>query len=168
LIGYPKDRITIITTHESQRDLINDVLERRCANPLFSIPRVSTVDTTESNDYVLLSLVRTTDTQHVRSLPLVYHMFTRARLGLYVFCRSNIYEDTPELVDIWNKFGGAKELSLCTEERFGDVERRQGTTIKIKDVVEIGRLVHGMAQDKIRELQAKKQQKQDEMDEEQD
>lgn len=46
LLGYPAERISIITSYNGQKNLIRDVLERRCAhNPLFGRPaRVTTVD----------------------------------------------------------------------------------------------------------------------------
>ena len=45
LQGYPAESIAILTTYNGQKDLINDVLEQRCAwNQLFGKPKVSTVD----------------------------------------------------------------------------------------------------------------------------
>ncbi len=146
LIGYPKERITIMTTHNSQKDLIQDVLDRRCSHPLFGIPRVVTTDSNETNDYVLLSLVRTTSVDHVRSIPVVYHLFTRARLGLYVFCRASTYESV-ELEPVWKHFENTRDLQLCTSETYGN--GRQGNTTTIKDVAEMGKLVHTLAQNKV-------------------
>lgn len=46
LLGYPAEKITILTTYAGQRALIRDVLGHRCAkNPVFGMPRtVATVD----------------------------------------------------------------------------------------------------------------------------
>lgn len=47
LLGYPREKITILTTYTGQRALIRDVLHRRCAkNLLFGLPGggVGTVD----------------------------------------------------------------------------------------------------------------------------
>lgn len=46
LLGYPADKITILTTYAGQRALIRDVLGHRCArNPIFGLPKmVATVD----------------------------------------------------------------------------------------------------------------------------
>ena len=46
LLGYPAEKITILTTYAGQRALINDVLDERCTNhPLFGLPAaVMTVD----------------------------------------------------------------------------------------------------------------------------
>jgi len=60
LLGYPKEKITILTTYTGQRALIRDVLHRRCAkNLLFGLPGggVGTVDKYqgEQNDCMLLT-----------------------------------------------------------------------------------------------------------------
>lgn len=46
LLGYPASKISILTTYAGQRDLLNDVINRRCkTNPLFGRPKiVATVD----------------------------------------------------------------------------------------------------------------------------
>lgn len=46
ILGYPPDRIAILTTYNGQKHLIRDVLEARCGgNPLLGKPRtVTTVD----------------------------------------------------------------------------------------------------------------------------
>ncbi len=63
LIGYPADKISILTTYNGQKHLIRDVIKQRCQdNPLIGQPhKVTTVDRFQGqqNDYILLSLVRT-------------------------------------------------------------------------------------------------------------
>lgn len=46
LLGYPSEKISILTTYAGQRALIKDVLSHRCAkNPIFGLPKiVTTVD----------------------------------------------------------------------------------------------------------------------------
>jgi intron-binding protein aquarius len=46
LLGYPADKISILTTYAGQKALIGEVLARRCkGNPLTGMPRiVATVD----------------------------------------------------------------------------------------------------------------------------
>ncbi|CAN0400739.1 unnamed protein product, partial [Scytosiphon promiscuus] len=59
-------------------------------NDLFGEPgRIATVDKYQGqqNDYVLLSLVRTRTVGHVRDVRRLVVALSRARLGLYVFCR---------------------------------------------------------------------------------
>ena len=59
LLGYPREKISILATYAGQRALIKDVLGHRCAkNPLFGLPRiVTTVDKYqgEQNDCTFLS-----------------------------------------------------------------------------------------------------------------
>lgn len=91
LLGYPADRITVLTTYNGQKALIQDVINARCAgHPLFGLPsRVETVDRFQGsqNDYVLLSLVRTVAVGHLRDVRRLVVAMSRARLGLYIFCR---------------------------------------------------------------------------------
>lgn len=46
ILGYPADKITILTTYNGQKHLIRDVINARCAsNPLLGKPRhITTVD----------------------------------------------------------------------------------------------------------------------------
>ncbi len=70
ILGYPAERISLITTYNGQAGLLRDVVERRCAgNPLIGKPgKISTVDKYQGqqNDYVILSLVRTKAIGHIR------------------------------------------------------------------------------------------------------
>ena len=70
LIGYPRDKITILTTYNGQKQLIRDVLKKKCENhPLIGLPhKVTTVDRYQGqqNDYIILSLVRTKTVGHLR------------------------------------------------------------------------------------------------------
>lgn len=92
LLGYPAEKISILTTYNGQKFLIRDVLNKRCSkNPLLGFPhkvfddfhlpafmstmlgivysfQVTTVDKFQGqqNDYILLSLVRTKAVGHLR------------------------------------------------------------------------------------------------------
>lgn len=45
LLGYPAHKISILATYAGQRALIRDVLQHRCQNPIFGMPKhVTTVD----------------------------------------------------------------------------------------------------------------------------
>lgn len=90
LCGYPADKISILTTYNGQKHLIRDVLNMRCSHPIFGFPAaVATVDKYQGqqNDYILLSLVRTRHIGHIRDVRRLVVAMSRARLGLYVFCR---------------------------------------------------------------------------------
>ncbi|KAF9207400.1 hypothetical protein BGZ49_000487, partial [Haplosporangium sp. Z 27] len=101
LLGYPAEKITILTTYNGQKDLIRDVLNQRCNwNPIFGRPaRITTVDKYQGqqNDYVLLSLVRTKAVGHVRDVRRLVVALSRARLGLYIFGRLKLFQDCHEL-----------------------------------------------------------------------
>ncbi|OWK09410.1 AQR [Cervus elaphus hippelaphus] len=72
LLGYPADKISILTTYNGQKHLIRDIINRRCgSNPLIGRPnKVTTVDRFQGqqNDYILLSLVRTRAVGHLRNI----------------------------------------------------------------------------------------------------
>jgi len=88
LLGYPTNKISILTTYNGQKHLIRDVLKARTDwNPFYGTPKVSTVDRYQGqqNDFILLSLVRTKTVGHLRDVRRLVVAMSRARLGLYVF-----------------------------------------------------------------------------------
>ncbi|KAH8859390.1 RNA helicase aquarius [Schistosoma japonicum] len=101
ILGYPAEKITILTTYNGQKHLIRDVIAARCAqNPLLGSPsKVTTVDRFQGqqNDYVLVSLVRTRTVGHLRDVRRLVVALSRARLGLYVFARIEQFANCPEL-----------------------------------------------------------------------
>ena len=101
LLGYPANKISIITTYRGQKHLIRDVVARRCAaHPLFGTPKhITTVDKFQGqqNDFILLSLVRTRSVGHLRDVRRLVVAMSRARLGLYVFGRKDLFEQCYEL-----------------------------------------------------------------------
>jgi hypothetical protein len=128
LIGYPAERITLLTTYNGQKALLDDVVARYCThNPLFGPPsKVSTVDKYQGqqNDYVLLSLVRTRTVGHLRDVRRLVVATSRAKLGLYIFgCRA-LFEQCHELEPTFRTLlGHPTTLQLLTEERWGDRRR---------------------------------------------
>ncbi|KAI8808929.1 intron-binding protein aquarius-like protein [Cladochytrium replicatum] len=107
LLGYPAERIAILTTYNGQKELINDVVTKRCAwHPLFGKPgKISTVDKFQGQqaDYVLLSLVRTKTVGHLRDVRRLIVAMSRARLGLYIFCRVKLFADCVELRPVFER-----------------------------------------------------------------
>ncbi|MCJ1311773.1 hypothetical protein MMC25_005446 [Agyrium rufum] len=101
LLGYAREKISILTTYAGQRALIRDVLQHRCAkNTLFGMPRiVQTVDKYqgEQNDFVILSLVRTSRVGYLRDVRRLTVALSRARLGLYILGRRDVFEFCYEL-----------------------------------------------------------------------
>lgn len=108
LLGYPSEKITILTTYNGQKFLIRDVIEQRCAtNPFMGRPhKITTVDKFQGqqNDYILLSLVRTKTVGHIRDIRRLTVALSRARLGLYVFARQSLFASCYELQKTFKMF----------------------------------------------------------------
>ena len=124
-------QISIITTYNGQKELISDVLKQRCpkdmparvstvdkyqvSNPAPNLPKFCVGNTFhytlaiishtciqgQQNDYILLSLVRTKTVGHVRDVRRLVVAMSRARLGLYVFCRKTLFESCYELANVF-------------------------------------------------------------------
>lgn len=123
LIGYPSDKISILTTYNGQKHLIRDVINIRCANnPLIGRPyKVTTVDKYQGqqNDYIILSLVRTKAVGHLRDVRRLVVAMSRARLGLYVFARVSLFNNCFELTPAINQFMERPlQLQLIPSETF--------------------------------------------------
>lgn len=107
LLGYPADKISILTTYNGQKHLIRDVINIRCANnPLIGRPnKVTTVDKYQGqqNDYILLSLVKTRAVGHLRDVRRLVVAMSRARLGLYVFARVSLFKNCFELTPAFDQ-----------------------------------------------------------------
>ena len=121
LIGYPADRISILTTYNGQKHLLRDVVNARCANnPLIGRPhKITTVDKFQGqqNDYILLSLVRTYNVGHLRDVRRLVVAMSRARLGLYIFARVGLFKNCFELQPAFNILTRRPmELHLCPNE----------------------------------------------------
>ncbi|KAJ1393493.1 P-loop containing nucleoside triphosphate hydrolase protein, partial [Ochromonadaceae sp. CCMP2298] len=96
LLGYPASSIALLTTYNGQKELLQDVVARRCGNPLFGQPAaISTVDKFQGQQaqYVLLSLVRTEAVGHLRDVRRLVVALSRARLGVYVFGRRALFQN---------------------------------------------------------------------------
>ena len=107
LLGYPAEKISILTTYNGQKHLIRDVVNIRCAkNPLIGMPhKITTVDKYQGqqNDYILLSLVRTKTVGHLRDVRRLVVAMSRARLGLYVFARVSLFKNCFELTPAFHQ-----------------------------------------------------------------
>ncbi|KAL6790231.1 P-loop containing nucleoside triphosphate hydrolase protein [Trichoderma sp. SZMC 28013] len=164
LLGYPADKITILTTYAGQRALVKDVLAHRCANPIFGLPKaVATVDKYqgEQNDYIILSLTRTSRVGYLRDVRRMTVAFSRARLGLYVLGRREVFEACPELRPAFDVLlQRPDKLMLVTGELFPT--ERQSTEedgpvegeVVMEGVEHIGQYVFEMTNTRIQQLQA--------------
>ena len=158
LIGYPPEKISILTTYNGQKGLLNDILSQRCGDgtPLAGIRpgSVSTVDhyQGQQNDYVILSLVRTKTVGHLRDIRRLVVAVSRARLGLYVLCRQSVFEGCHELQKTISQFlQRSNKLELVTGEQYPTERSLYSKITKsskyvVNDVSELGSIVHGLQQ----------------------
>ncbi|KAI9190209.1 hypothetical protein H9P43_001642 [Blastocladiella emersonii ATCC 22665] len=143
LVGYPAERIVILTTYNGQRALVQEVLSKRCAwNPaLFGTCHVTTVDKYQGqqNDFVLLSLVRTKAPGHLADIRRMVVAMSRARLGLYVFGRRDLFAAVPELAptfaELAKRGSAGKGLALLPKERYATITRAVHDSVPAEEVV---------------------------------
>ncbi|RWS28225.1 intron-binding protein aquarius-like protein, partial [Leptotrombidium deliense] len=166
LLGYPAEKITILTTYNGQKHLIRDVISQRCAsNPFIGVPhKVTTVDKYQGsqNDYILLSLVRTKTVGHLRDVRRLVVAMSRSRLGLYVFARVSLFRNCFELkksLDILSQ--KPHQLHLIPDETYSsnvplnDTSRTQRVTV-IKSMPEMSQFVFDLYTKKIEEWKIQK------------
>ncbi|KAA8572406.1 hypothetical protein MFRU_003g03680 [Monilinia fructicola] len=165
LLGYPASKISILSTYAGQRALIKDVLSHRCAkNPLFGLPKiVTTVDKYqgEQNDYVILSLTRTSRVGYLRDIRRLTVALSRARLGLYILGRREVFESCFELKQAFDiLLSRPDKLMLSTGEMWPSqriladeegLESVQGEAV-MEGVEHLGQYVFEMTNSKIRQL----------------
>jgi len=151
LLGYPAEKISIITTYNGQKHLIRDVIEQRCARiPFFGKPhKVTTVDRFQGqqNDYILLSLVRTKTVGHIRDTRRLVVALSRARLGLYIFCRKSLFENCYELKEAFKILMNRPDVLTLTQGEAYPTQRKLGDTIQpfpVKDIAQMHHVVHSI------------------------
>lgn len=169
LLGYPADKISILSTYAGQRALIRDILAHRCAkNNLFGLPKiVTTVDKYqgEQNDYVILSLTRTSRVGYLRDIRRLTVALSRARLGLYILGRREVFQSCLEFRPALNiLFQRPDKLILVTEDLWPS-ERIlaneisspiQGETT-MENVEHLGQYVYEMTNSKVQQLRDENQ-----------
>ncbi|KHJ35407.1 putative dead helicases superfamily protein [Erysiphe necator] len=164
LLGYPAAKISILATYAGQRALIKDVLAHRCGrNSLFGYPKtVTTVDKYqgEQNDYVILSLTRTSRVGYLRDVRRLTVALSRARLGLYIVGRRAVFESCFELRPAFNiLFKRPDKLMLVTGELWPSQRIQEnelthsvpGET-QMEDVEHMGLYVYEMTNAKIQQI----------------
>ena len=175
LLGYAASTISILTTYAGQKALIRDVLAHRCkGNRLFGLPRiVTTVDKYqgEQNDCkcfllrslasarkannvqdIILSLTRTRTPGYLRDIRRLTVALSRARLGLYILGRRNIFESSSELLQAFElPLERPERLILMTGEMFPAsrllTDEVEGT--EMEGVEHLGQYVFEMTQAKL-------------------
>ena len=134
LLGYPASKITILTTYNGQKALLKDVVERRCAYyPLFGRPaKIETVDRFQGqqNDFVILSLVRTKAVGHIRDARRLVVALSRARLGLFVMGRKQLFASCLELKPTFDKLLARPTELHVIQDEVHPTERKMGSKCK--------------------------------------
>ncbi|KAK3692136.1 hypothetical protein B0T22DRAFT_416329 [Podospora appendiculata] len=169
LLGYPAAKISILATYAGQRALIKDVLTHRCAkNPIFGLPRiVTTVDKYqgEQNDYIILSLTRTSRVGYLRDIRRLTVALSRARLGLYILGRREVFESCYELRQAFELLlKRPDKLTLVTGELWpsdrvlADEQGKDAVAGEavMEGVEHIGQYVFEMANTRIQQLRAER------------
>ena len=106
----------------------------------------------QQNDYVLLSLVRTESVGHVRDVRRMVVALSRARLGLYVFCRKNLFSNCYELGPAFKLLlKKSSNLQLIGGESHPTQrnvleEPSEGSVLNVEGVTAMGVLVYQMVQ----------------------
>ena len=87
--------------------------------------RVTTVDKYQGqqNDLILLSLVRTKTVGYLRDVRRMLVAVSRARLGLYVFCRSALFQRCLELRPIFDQLLKRPRTLQLVENEYYPTER---------------------------------------------
>ncbi|KAL3984757.1 AAA domain family protein [Acanthocheilonema viteae] len=151
ILGYPAEKISIITTYNGQASLLRDVVQTRCAeNPLIGVPhKISTVDKYQGqqNDYIILSLVRTKNIGHIRDVRRLVVALSRARLGLYVLGRVSLFQNCLELATAFQRLCKyPQKLMIIPHETYlmhrKNGERLASKPIQIEDTVHMSTFVH--------------------------
>lgn len=147
LLGYPKEKITILSAYYGQKKLIEEIIFKRCGgnrhhnnnnnqnktsiNEIFGYPGggVKTIDEYqgEQNDFIIVSLVRTKRLGYLRDRRRLTVAFSRARRGLYVIGNAKLMKTLAEEEEImrrvleFNNSGNKKKKSKNEE---GDHEHK--------------------------------------------
>lgn len=145
ILGYPNEKITILTTYNGQKQLLRDMIESECTRDAYigKPDKVTTVDKFQGqqNDFILLSLVRTRTVGHVRDIRRLVVAMSRARLGLYVFARVNLFSSCYELQHSMKHFLSRSQKLCLTKfnERY-PTERpidQQITDFEVKEIASL-------------------------------
>ncbi|KAM3563847.1 hypothetical protein ARSEF4850_002146 [Beauveria asiatica] len=169
LLGYPADKISILTTYAGQRALVRDVLSHRCArNPIFGMPRaVATVDKYqgEQNDYIILSLTRTSRVGYLRDVRRMTVAMSRARLGLYILGRREVFEACHELRPAFDILLARPDKLMVVTGELWPTQRRviaaedDGSTPVVNEVImegveHLGQYVFEMTSTRMKQLES--------------
>ena len=140
LCGYDSSQITLLTTYNGQRELLLELLNEQCKkNPVFGMPRkVTTVDKYQGqqNDIVLISLVRTKSVGYMQDVRRMVVGVSRARLGLYMFCNTELFGKCEELKEIFSLLLKRPVKLQLVENEYKESERETDEEVKSFEVMD--------------------------------
>jgi intron-binding protein aquarius len=116
----------------------------------------------QQNNIILLSLVRTGPTVgHIRDIRRLIVAVSRARLGLYVFCRFNVFRnvyDVQRVLELISQHSNeSRKLQLVVGEQH-PTERQIGDPVadeqvyEVDDVIHMGAIVHQMQETMLQDV----------------
>ena len=143
LIGYNPNNITILTTYNGQKELIKEIYMKKCGwNKLFNnIGKICTVDKYQGqqNDFIILSLVRTKKIGYLRDIRRFIVSLSRARQGLYIFGKWDLFINCLELNKTMNIF---KEKYNCKSRKLEIcLDGNENNIVEVEDFKHMYRLV---------------------------
>ena len=94
----------------------------------------------QQNDYILLSLVRTSAVGHLRDVRRLVVAMSRARLGLYVFCRAKLFENCYELTQSFSKLRTRPTVLQIVENEEYPAKRKVNAEVKAVDITSLEQL----------------------------
>ena len=108
----------------------------RHPSPLSNHPQVVTVDKYQGqqSDYVILSLVRSKTVGHLRDVRRLVVALSRARLGLYIVGRADLFANCNELRPAFEQLmRGPRELRLVRNEAWAeDWPEKEGVRMQVR------------------------------------
>ncbi|CAB4062074.1 AQR [Lepeophtheirus salmonis] len=144
LLGYPAEKISILTTYNGQKHLIRDVVNSRCAkNSMVGVP------------YKITTYERK-NVGHLRDVRRLIVAMSRAKLGLYVFARVGLFKNCFELQPAFNILTKRPlQLHLCPDEVYQT--KRQANVnapnpLIINDMTQMCKFVYDFYSDKMSSL----------------
>ncbi|KAI5297702.1 hypothetical protein KEM55_004355 [Ascosphaera atra] len=138
---------------------ISERQNMRCAkNSLFGLPKiVTTVDKYqgEQNDYVILSLTRTRTVGYLRDVRRLTVALSRARLGLYILGRREVFESCLELKPAFDMLLQRPDKLQVVPGELYPTERLLDDDVEgtpLESVEHIGQYVYEMTQAKLKDM----------------
>ncbi|EGC40086.1 hypothetical protein DICPUDRAFT_147081 [Dictyostelium purpureum] len=143
-IGYPSDKITVLTTYNGQKQLLREVFQAKCKSNYGMPHKITTIDKYQGqqNDIILLSLVRTKSYGHLRDPRRLIVAMSRARLGLYVFCKKQFWRNCYETSLVFSKLLKRPDKLVILKSELYDTKRLINSELNQDDCFEVQNSFH--------------------------